>query len=410
MTELPDDVEQLKAMLLQLQQEKQAQAEEIIELKSTVQLLTEQLNLSKSKRFASQSEKHPKGTFNEAEQQNNPAPKHHKKGRKPLPDTLERETRVHTLNAPHCDCCGGAMHECGSETSEELKIIPQKVSVIRHQRTKYACRTCEKTALQNQTITAPKPASMIPRSIASPETLAAVATAKYVDALPLYRQVDMLKRADIDISRGTLANWCVQLGAKVNVLVDAMKQHLLSESLVCADETTVQVLDEPDRAATSKSYMWVYRSGEFTANPIVIYDYQPSRSSACAKGFLGHYGGYLLSDGYAVYDCLEHVTQAACLAHVRRKFTNAQKARPSKKAGKIEKALNYIGKLYQIEKEAKPLSSLERQRLRLEKSKPILDDFHQWLIKAKSTALPKSALGKAINYSLNQWPKLLTYL
>jgi len=294
MTELPDDVEQLKAMLLQLQQEKQAQAEEIIELKSTVQLLTEQLNLSKSKRFASQSEKYPKGTFNEAEQQNKPASKHHKKGRKPLPDTLERETRVHTLNAPHCDCCGGAMHECGSETSEELKIIPQKVSVIRHQRTKYACRICEKTALQSQIITAPKPASMIPRSIASPETLAAVATAKYVDALPLYRQVDILKRADIDISRGTLANWCVQLGAKVNVLVDAMKQHLLDESLVCADETTVQVLDEPDRAATSKSYMWVYRSGEFASNPVVIYNYQPSRAQNCPKGFLGDYSGYLI--------------------------------------------------------------------------------------------------------------------
>lgn len=130
----------------------------------------------------------------------------------------------------------------------------------------------------------------------------------------------------------------------------------------------------------------------------MIYDYQPSRSSACEKGFLGNYVGYLLSDGYAVYDCLEHVTQAACLAHVRRKFTDAQKA------------LNYIGKLYQIEKEAKPLSSLERQRLRLEKSKPFFGDFHQWLIKAKSTALPKIVLGKAINYSLNQWPKLLTYL
>ncbi|MGF1759192.1 IS66 family transposase [Photobacterium sagamiensis] len=410
MAELPDDVEQLKAMLLQLQQEKQAQAEEIIELKSTVQLLTEQLNLSKSKRFASQSEKLPKGTFNEAEQQNKPAPKHHKKGRKPLPDTLERETRVHTLNAPHCDCCGGAMHECGTETSEELKIIPQKVSVIRHERTKYACRCCEKTLLHSQIITAPKPASMIPKSIASPETLAAVATAKYVDALPLYRQVDILKRADIDISRGTLANWCVQLGAKVNVLVDAMKQHLLNESLVCADETTVQVLDEPERAATSKSYMWVYRSGKFAPSPVVIYDYQPSRAQTCPKGFLGDYSGYLLCDGYKAYEGLKQVTLAGCMAHARRKFTDAQKAQPKAKSGRAEKALGYIGKLYGVESQSKTLSADKRHQHRQEKAKPILAEFHTWLKENQEKVLPKSLIGKAINYTLNQWDKLTTYL
>lgn len=410
MNELPDDVEQLKAMLLQLQQEKQSLSEEVIELKSAVQLLTEQLNLSKSKRFAAQSEKHPKGTFNEAEQQNKPEPKHHKKGRKPLPEGLERETRIHTLNAPHCDCCGDAMHECGSETSEELKIIPQKVSVIRHQRTKYACRTCEKTALKSQIITTPKPASMIPKSIASPETLAAVATAKYVDALPLYRQVDILKRADIDISRGTLANWCVQLGAKVKVLVDAMKQHLIHGSLICADETTVQVLSEPDRAATSKSYMWVYRSGEFTSQPVVIYEYQPSRAQSCPKAFLGDYAGYLLCDGYIGYEGLELVTLAGCMAHARRKFTDAQKAQPAGKSGRSEKALSYISRLYAVESHCKTLSVEERHQYRLEKAIPILDEFHSWLKESQEKVLPKSLIGKAINYTLNQWDKLTTYL
>lgn len=203
---------------------------------------------------------------------------------------------------------------------------------------------------------------MIPRSIASPETLAAVATAKYVDALPLYRQVDILKRADIDISRGTLANWCVQLSVKVNVLVDAMKQHLLDESLVCADETTVQVLDEPDRAATSKSYMWVYRSGEFASNPVVIYDYQPSRAQTCPKGFLGDYSGYLLCDGYKAYEGLKQVTLAGCMAHARRKFTDAQKAQPKGKSGRAEKALGYIGKLYGVESQSKTLSADNRHR------------------------------------------------
>ncbi len=163
-------------------------------------------------------------------------------------------------------------------------------------------------------------------------------TAKYVDALPLYRQVDMLNRAGIDISRATLANWCVQLGSKVGVIIDTMKAQLASEPLICADETTVQVLKEADRKAQSTSYMWVYRSGEFTDHPVVIYDYQPSRAGACVREFLGDYQGYLLSDGYSAYDTVDGVTQAACMAHVRRKFTDAQKASPSKKAGKPEKS------------------------------------------------------------------------
>ncbi len=136
-----------------------------------MQLLLEQLNLSKSKRFSAKSEKEPKGTFNEAEQQNAPPklpPKHHKKGRKPLPTELEREVHQHTLNAPYCECCNEALHECGTEVSEELKIIPQKVSVVRHERTKYTCRQCEKTQISSKIITAPRPANMIPKKHRKP--------------------------------------------------------------------------------------------------------------------------------------------------------------------------------------------------------------------------------------------------
>lgn len=420
MTDLPDDVEQLKAMLLKLQEENNVlkktvdtQAEEVVELENKMQLLLEQLNLSNSKRFSAKSEKEPKGTFNEAEQQNalpKSAPKHHKKGRKPLPAELEREVYQHTLNAPYCECCNEPLHECGTEVSEELKIIPQKVSVVRHERTKYACRQCEKTQTSSKIITAPRPANMIPKSIGSPEAFAAVVTAKYVDALPLYRQVEILKRSDIDLSRGTLANWCVQLGNKVNVIVEAMKAHLLNEKLICADETTVQVLREQDRSAQSKSYMWVYRSGEFVKQPMVIYDYQPSRAGQCVKDFLGNYSGYLLTDGYQAYNGLDNVSQAGCLAHVRRKFTDAQKAQPKKKSGRVEKAINFIAKLYGIEQEAKGLCAIERQQLRQQKSKPILDKFHEWLLESQEKVLPKSQLGGAINYTVNQWPKLLTYL
>ncbi len=190
------------------------------------------------------------------------------------------------------------------ETSEELKIIPQKISVIRHERTKYACRQCENTETSSKIVTTPKPASIIPKSIGCPETFAAIVTAKYVDALPLYRQVDILKRGDIDISRGTLANWCVQLGNNVDVIIDQMKARLLSESLIYSDETTVQVLSERGKTAQSKSYMWVYRSSEFHKSPVVIYDYQPGRGANCLNTFLGDYSGYLLSYGYPAYDTL----------------------------------------------------------------------------------------------------------
>ncbi|MGI2215041.1 IS66 family transposase [Shewanella oncorhynchi] len=411
MTDFPNDIEQLKAMLLAKDALLQAKEEEVAALKTQVQLLVEQLNLSKSKRFAAQSEKVAKGTFNEAEQENAlpSSPKERRKtGRKPLPADLEREVQTHTLNAPYCDCCDAPLHECGKEISETLKILPQRVSVIRHERTKYACRHCEQTAETSKVVTAPKPASMLPKSLGSAEAFAAVVTAKYVDALPLYRQVDILNRSGIDISRATLANWCVQLGSKVQVIIDAMKAQLLKESLICADETTVQVLREEDRQAQSKSYMWVYRSGEFSPNPVVIYDYHPSRAGACVREFLGDYHGYLLSDGYSAYDTVDGVTQAACMAHVRRKFTDAQKASPSKKAGKPEKALAFIAKLYGIEKRAKTLSAEARQQLRMQESLPILNDFKAWL--DSLNVLPKGALGQAITYTKNQWPKLLTYL
>lgn len=425
MTTLPDDIEQLKAMVLQLQQAAdiaQAQAslakeevlvaqEEITELKTQIQLLIEQLNLSQSKRFSSKSEKVAKGTFNEAEQQDIAEPSTQttkKTGRKPLPEALEREVITHEIDSPCCECCQSPLHQCGVETSEELKIIPQKVTVIRHERVKYACRQCEKTQTSSRIITTPKPPSLIPKSIGSAEAFAAVVTAKYVDALPLYRQVDILTRSGIDISRATLANWCVQLGMKVQPIIDAMQSQLLNEKLICADETTVQVLREEDRKAETKSYMWVYRSGEFVQSPIVIYDYHPSRAGRCAQAFLSGFSGYLLTDGYGDYGTLKDVTHAGCMAHVRRKFTDAQKASASKKAGKPEVALSYIAKLYAIEKRSKQLSALERQQLRKQEAVPILAEFKTWL--EKQQVLPKGYLGKAITYALNQWPKLLTYL
>ncbi|MFT6248771.1 MAG: transposase [Cognaticolwellia sp.] len=264
------------------------------------------------------------------------------------------------------------MHYCSSEYSEQVKIIPAKISVIKHKQFKYTCRHCEHEKLSCKIITAPKLAQPIPGSIASLEALAAVVNAKYCDALPLYRLVDIFERGGLKISRGTPANWCIKAGVLIKPLVKAMQRHLLSEHSLCADETRVKVLDEGDNPS-SNSQMWVYRSNKVSKQPVVIYDYQAGRSRACAEAFLGDYQGYLQYDGYSVYDGIEGVIPVECGAHARRKYDEALKAE-SKNKGCAHKAISFISQLYKIETQAKnkKLSPQARYQLRQEKVLPIL--------------------------------------
>ncbi|WDE03681.1 IS66 family transposase [Thalassomonas viridans] len=405
-----EEIEKLKQQLTALEQQVQSLTEDKIELQSQLQHVLAQLKLSRSKRFGKQSEKAPKGTFNEAEQSKpkNP-PKHHNKGRKALPEHLEREEVIYEIEKPVCQCCGEGMQACGSEESEQLKIIPAKISVIKHKRTKYVCRHCEQTNTKTSIITAPKPAQPIPQSIASAEALAAVVTAKYCDALPLYRQAEILKRGGLDISRSTLANWCIKSANLAKPVVDLFRRHLIAQSSLCADETRVQVLAEPGKAASTNSYMWVYRNSEYSEQPVVIYDYQPGRGHQYPEAFLKGFSGHLLCDGYAAYGCLENVTLACCWAHVRRYYTDALKAQP-KKTGRATVALSYIQKLYAIEQQARKLSPEKRVALRQEKAKPILEKFKRWLDEAQPLVTPKNYIGKAISYTLNRWDELCQYL
>ena len=408
-TELPDDIEQLKQMLIALQHDNQALSTENNILKNKLEEALAQLKISRTKQFGRRSEKLAKGTFNEAEQHQKQAKPRSKTGRKPLPEHLEREVKLYALDNPLCDCCGQVMHECGVQESEQIKIIPEKISVIKHRQSKYACRQCETTATSSTILTAPKPAQPIPQSIASPEALAAVVTAKYCDALPLYRLTDIFERAGLTINRNTLANWCIASSKLLEPLLAALKNHLLTQNTLCADETHVQVLDEPGRDASSKSYMWVYRSNEFTTEPVVIYDYQSSRARICPETFLAGYAGYLQCDGYSAYEKIEGVIPVGCWAHARRKFHDALIAQP-KPTGKAKVGLNYIQKLYVIEKQAKTLPPDKRKKMRQEKSRPILNALYEWLKKSEQAVLPKSKIGVAVNYTLNQWEKLIRYL
>ena len=348
LTALQNQLARMQAQIDALEKDKASLLEDKVEMQARIDHLLAELKLSKSQKYGKKSEKAPRGTFNEAEQhKSTEPPKHHKKGKKTLPAHFEREEVEHTLTLLDCPCCGEQLHHCGSEDSEQVKIIPAKVSVIKHKQFKYACRHCEHEQLTSKIITAPKPAQPIPGSIASPEALAAVVTGKYCDALPLYRFVEILSRGGLELSRGTLANWCIKAGLLIKPLVKAMQRHLLSEHSLCADETRTQVLDEGDNPS-SNSYMWVYRSNEVSNEPVVIYDYQAGSSRACPEEFLDGYQAYIQCDGYCVYDGIEGVTPLGGWAHVRRRYNEALKTEKKNK-GRAHKAINLISKLYKLE-------------------------------------------------------------
>lgn len=308
-----------------------------------------------------------------------------------------------------CPCCQGALHEMSTEVRQELKIIPAQASVVKHVRYTYACRRCDREAINTPVITAPMPAPVLPGSLVSPSAMAFVMTGKYVDALPLYRQEQSLSRLGIDISRQTMANWMIQ-GAQrwLYPLYERMHELLLKEEVLHADETPLQVLHEPGRAATSKSYLWLYRTGQ-TESPIVLYDYQTTRASKHPHRFLNGFKGYLQVDGYAGYNRLEEVTLVGCWAHARRKYDEALKALPPEKKDAdvaAKHGLEFCNRLFALERKLKQLSPEERYRIRLKRGRPIVDEFKEWLDFQRPQVLPKSTFGQAIGYSFKQWQKL----
>jgi transposase len=256
----------------------------------------------------------------------------------------------------------------------------------------------------------PKPP--ISGSLASPSILSHIMTQKYVEGLPLYRQEKQINRMGINLSRQTIANWMI-IGADrwLSELYNRMHTLLLLLDILHADETTLQVLREPGRAATSKSYLWLYRTG-IEGPPIIIYDYQETRAGENPKKFLNGFQGYLQVDGYAGYHKVPNVTLVGCWAHARRGFTDALKSLPasSAKPTTATEGLNFCNQLFATERKLKELDLEARYEERLKQSKPILDAFLAWLKIQEHIVLPKSALGKAIAYCLNQWDKLVAFL
>lgn len=340
-----------------------------------------------------------------------------KKGRKPIPDHLPRVEIIHDIPEQEKTCaCGCQLSRIGEDVSEKLDIIPAKMQVFRHIRPKYACKGCE-GALDNKKSVkiAPPPPQIIPKGLATAGLLAHVLIAKFCDGLPFYRQEKQFIRIGIEIPRQTMCNWAMLAAEKCEPLLKLLHEEIRSGPLVNGDETTIQVLAEPGRAATTKSYMWVFRGGA-PENPVVIYQYNQSRSGSVAKLFLDDYTGVVQTDGYGGYDFLDTwpgVLHVGCWAHARRKFIEASKAGGSKKNNRrADKAISLIRKLYRLEKQAKQdkLDPDAFYEMRQAYAKPILKTMKQWLDERHGKAPPSSLFAKAVNYCLNQWHRLANYI
>jgi hypothetical protein len=236
---------------------------------------------------------------------------------------------------------------------------------------------------------------------------------KYLFGVTLYRQETYWKQIDINISRQTMANWLILASTRwLSIIFERMHQLLLQRDIIHADETVLQVLHEPGRAANSDSYMWLFRTGR-DEPAIVLFEYQTTRARKHPQKFLQGFKGYLCTDGYQAYEGLQDIINVACLSHVRRKWDEALKSLPKEVRDKpcvAKEGLQFCNRLYSIEHEFEDSSSDERYKGRLEKSKPILDEFYKWLKYQRPRVTPKSSTGIAINYCLNQWDKLSNYL
>lgn len=387
--------------------------------------LTEMLRIYRQRQFGNKSEKlsaEQLGIFNEAELPKNAESieeadneihiaahsRAKSVGRKPLPNHLPREQRIHDLPENEKICvCGNPLNHIKDETSEQLEIIPAKIYVIEHVRRKYACKHCEETIK-----TAPMPAQPIPRSIAAPGLLSHVLVSKFQDHLPLHRQEQMLRRIGIDIPRSTLCLWVIRSAQLLKPMMKINYHQIIKYDVAYSDETTVQVLKDPNKGAASKKYMWLFAGGP-PDKFAFYYKYHHSRTHDVAMDFFDGYKGFIHCDGFPGYDTLmsksPDITLVGCMYHARRKFVEITKVIKSKE-GVAHDVLKFISLLAKIEEEIKELCHTDKLILRLEKAKPVLDDLHAYLTAMQPRIPPKSPLGQAVSYTLNQWPKLNNYL
>ena len=383
--------------------------------------LQDAITLLRRKKFGPSSEVSPEQlTFNELEditqddieapeeesndEENGKKEKKKRGKRKKLPEFLPRVDRIIEPDEKDRFDKDGIKLECiGEEVSEQLEIIPAKVQVIRTIRKKYKTPT-------KKIIIGFLPELLIPKSIASSSLLAHIITAKYVDGLPLYRQEKVFERIHASLKRQTMARWLIKVSKKLIPLYNLLQDSLLDKVYIHMDETYTQILKEDGKKATSKSYMWV-RCAPCDVNPIILFDYSPSRAGSVPLELLEGFEGALQVDGYDGYAPAIrelNLKRLGCMDHCRRKFFDASKTSSGKNIGK--KGVRLIDKLYRIEKKIKDFSLEERDRIRKEEAIPLLEEIKKWIDELRPKITPKSVAGKAISYAYNEWNYLRAYV
>ena len=320
---------------------------------------------------------------------------------------LPRVDVVHEVPQAQRTCpCGTPMVEIGQDISEQLDIVPMQVRVLRHIRKRYGC-----PGSQHAPVTAKLPAQPLPKSNASVDFLAMLLAVKFVDGQPLARFENVLARHHAVVPRQTLARWVIGSAGVLQPLHNLMRDVLLDGALIHMDETVVQVLKEKGKAATSNSYMWVQTGGP-PDKPVVLYDYDRSRSASVPTALLEGFKGYLMTDGYDGYNAvarIDGIERLACWAHVRRRFVEATRVQPKGKRGRADEAVSLIGKLYGVERQYKDAAPEVRHLARQQSSVPVLAALHAWMLQHTPLVTPKSALGTALAYMGNLWAQLERY-
>lgn len=321
--------------------------------------------------------------------------------RQMLPAHLPRVERRHEPNSTEC-ACGCQLKRIREDVSEKLDYKPGTFSVERHIRGVWACPDCE-TMRQ-----APMPAFIIDKGLAAIGLMVHILISKYCDHLPLYRLEAIFKRDRMHVSRSSMAQWVGQCGHALQPLVDALQRCVLEHRVLHADETPVQMLD-PGRGKTKKAYLWAYAPGKFEPLKAVVYEFHDGRAGEFARQFLGEWKGKLVVDDYSGYKASfrQGITEIGCMAHARRKLFDLY---TSSKSPVAERAVQLIGELYEIERQALDLSTQQRYQLRQEKAKPLADKLHEWMLAQRLRVLDGTATAKALDYSLKRWVALTRYL
>mgnify|MGYP001178134782 FL=1 len=317
------------------------------------------------------------------------------KGRMPLPDHLERKE---IIIEPLEDITG--LTRIGEEVTEQLEIEPGKMFVKKYVRPKYAKPQGEGVLIGDL------PSFTIGKGIAGPGLLATIVIQKYLDHLPLYRQIEQFKRLGVEIPASTMSDWVAMCLDVLEPLYETLKRKILTCNYLQADETPIKVLDRNIKGKTHLGSYWVYRD---PVSGLVLFDYRKSRGREGPREILESFEGFLQSDGWSAYPGFDtnKITLFHCMAHARRYFEQAKDNHAELSAY----ALKEIQKLYAIERRAREekLNHDQRRELRQHEALPVLNQLHQWLKENIVKEPPASSMGKALSYSLKRWEKLMLY-